>query len=255
MREVDQLEFSPPPRRPGGKAESPTLPLPPPRDAAELDGFLESLSAVTVGDTESIRAMFAGFAGRQELAQVFHHALAARPCGDVGRFMLLLSCTGELADPSSLELLHDLAWTRDEELLPTEHAHHKPDSDAYRSMFSASGMIQARAAEMFAWVAKGRDDQRLLRMVAEHPSVVVRLAAADACLFAHKDAPDALQRILAAARPEDRAGIGVPRLVRGGDRAAFDRAVGKCHEHAPVPPPTRTAIPERGHERQKREEK
>lgn len=246
MRDVDLLEIAPPPRR-GEWAQSPTLPLPPPRDRRELDRFLEALSTVAVQDVEAIRAMFAGFGDREALAAVFHEALGDRPCGDVGRFMLL-SAVGELADPSSLGPLHDLVWAEDADLLVPDPYREEAGAKSSYCMFPASGMIQARAVEMFAWVAAGREDDGLLRIVAEHPSVATRLSAADACLFAH-DAAEALQRVLAVARPEDRNGIGVPRLVRGCDREAFDLALEQAQSGRDVCPPRRIAIRVRPRER------
>jgi len=248
VRDVDLLEHAPPPRR-GEWAQSPTLPLPPPRDRGELDRFLEALSNVAIQDVEAIRAMFAGFGDREALAAVFHQALGERPCGDVGRFMLLLSAVGELAERSSLEPLHDLVWAKDADLLVADPHGAEAGTESSCCMFPASGMIQARAVEMFAWVAAVREDDRLLRIVAEHSSVTTRLAAADACLFAHDDAADVLQRVLAAARPEDRNGIGVPRRVRGGDREAFDRALEQAQGGRDVRLPHRIAIRARPHER------
>ncbi len=248
MRDVDLLEIAPPPRR-GEWAQSPTLPLPPPRNRGELDRFLEALSTVAVQDVEAIRTMFAGFGDREALAAVMHEALGERPCGDIGRFMLLLSAVGELADPSSFVALHDLVWAEDAELLLPDPHENEASTESSCCMFSASGMIQARAVEMFAWVAVGREDDRLLRIVAEHPSVVTRLAAADAYLFAHDDADDARQRVLALARPEDRNGIGVPRLVRGCDREAFDRALEQAQGSRNVGPPRQIALRARPRER------
>jgi hypothetical protein len=248
VREVDLLVVAPPPRR-GEWAQSPTLPLPPPRDRGELDRFLETLSTVAVQDVEAIRAMFAGFGDRATLAAVFHEALGDRPCGDVGRFMLLLSAVGELAEPSSLGPLHDLIWAGDADLLRPDPLEAHPGAESAACMFPESGMIQARAAEMFAWIAAGREDDRLLHVVAEHPSVVTRLAAADAYLFAHGDAGDARQRVLALARPEDRNGIGVPRFVRGGDREAFDRALEQAQGGREVHPPRQLVLRPRASQR------
>lgn len=245
MHGVELFENAPPLRR-GDWAQSPTLPLPPPRSRGELDGFLETLSTVAVQDVEAIRAMFAGFSDRQVLAAVFHEALNDRPCGDIGRFMLLLSVVGELADPSSLEPLHDLVWTEDADLLAPESYSGEGRAESSDCMFSAAGMIQARSAEMFAWIAAGREDDRLLRIVAEHTAVVTRLATADAYLFAHADAAEALERVLTVARAEDRNGIGVPRFVRGSDSGAFDRAMEFAHVDREVIPPSRIPIQARG---------
>lgn len=240
-RELDLREVAPPPRR-GEWAQSPTLPLPPPRDRRELDSFLEALSTVAIQDAEEIRTMFASFDDRETLAAVFHEVLAERPCGDISRFMLLLSAVGELADSSSIEPLYNLTWAEDSDLLVADPTEDEMGSESSCSMFPGSGMIQSRAVEMFAWIASGREDDRLLRVVAEHPSVVTRLAAADAYLFAYDDSTDALQRLLAVARPEDRNGIGGPRLVRGCDREAFDLALEQAQDGCEVSPPQQIVI-------------
>jgi hypothetical protein len=156
--------------------------------------------------------------------------------------MLLLSAVGELADPTSLEPLHDLVWTEDADLLAPEWYSGEARAESSDCMFSAAGMIQARAAEMFAWIAAGGEDDRLLRIVVEHPEVVTRLAAADAYLFAHADAAEALERVLAVARSEDRKGIGVPRFVRGSDGEAFDGAMAHVHVDQEVILPSRIPI-------------
>jgi hypothetical protein len=167
--------------------------------------------------------MFDGFAERDALARLFNHGLGQRPIGDVGRFMMLISASGALAHESTMEALEKLVWTDDRELLHPEDVGVQAETGC--CMFAPEGMIQSRAAEMFAWIAKGRADDRLLRMVAEHPSVVVRLTAADAFLYAHEDAEQARERVRGIAREKDRPAIGVPRLTRHCDRAAFHRAV------------------------------
>lgn len=248
MCDVDLLEIVPPSRR-SEWAQSPTLPLPPPRDRSQLDHFLETLSTIAIQDVETIREMFADFGDREALSAILHEALSERPCGDVGRFMLLLSTVGELADPSSLEPLLDLVWVTDADLLIPDPRRDETSVESSCCMFPASGMIQARAAEMFAWIAGGREDDRLLRIVTEHPSVTTRLAAADAYLFAHGDSADSRQCVLAVARTEDRNGIGVPRLVRGCDREAFDHALEQAQDDCDVRLPSQINIRARPSER------
>jgi len=228
-------EQTPPPMRRIDWVASPTLPLQPPRSRRELDGFLQALATIPVGDVPAIRVMFAGFEARDAIAEVFREGMAQRPCGDLGQFMLLLSAVGELACPRSIAPLHELIWTADEALLVDDPC--GSDRETSCCVFPPRGMIQARAAEMFAWIAAGREDDRLLRVVAEHPSVVTRLAAADAFLFAHKDAGAARERVLAVARPGDASAIGVPRFTRDCRRAEFDAALeaGRCPDHPPRP--------------------
>lgn len=248
IRDVPGREAAPPPRR-GEWVLSPTLPLPPPRDRVELESFLESLAQVPVDQVESIKSMFAGFEDTAAIAHVFHQSLSERPCGDIGRFMLLLSAIGQLAHPSSLKPLLDVVWAEDAALAGYGSDGGAAAKEPALCVFPSSGLVQSRAVEMFAWIARGREDHALLRVVAEHPSVATRLAAADAFLFAHDDSPAARERVLQAARPEDRTGVGVPRLVRGQDRDAFEAAVHHRHADHHAKPPAQAGIrPRRQHD-------
>jgi hypothetical protein len=248
IRHVPEREAAPPPRR-GERVLSPTLPLPPPRDRAELDSFLESLAQVPVDQVDSIKSMFAGFEETEAIAHVFHQSLSERPCGDIGRFMLLLSAIGQLAHPSSLKPLLDVVWAEDAALARYDTDGGAPAKEPASCVFPSSGLVQSRAVEMFAWIAQKREDHALLRIVAEHPSVATRLAAADAFLFAHDDSPAARDRVLQAARPEDRTGVGVPRLVRGQDRDAFEAAVHhRLVDHDAKPPAQAGIRPRRQHD-------
>jgi hypothetical protein len=234
-----------PPSRRGDEAKSPTLPLPPPRNRAELDGFLESLSQIPVDQVEGIREMFAAFTEPDYVAHLFHEALAERPVGDLGRFMLLLSALGQLARPSSLQLLHDLVWADDKQLMGGAIYDGPIGDPAPCCVFPSAGLIQSRAVEMFAWIARGSEDDALLRVVSTHPSVATRLAAADAFLFAHGDEASARERVWQASNAGDRSSIGVPRLTRGCDREAFERAMEERHQHQKVALPTQAGVQRR----------
>jgi hypothetical protein len=231
---------TPPPARRIPEILSPTLRLPPPRSDEELHRFLEKVAATGVGDLELIRTTIASFDDREIVAAICHRALAARPCGDVGRFMMVLSVVGELRHDSSLDPLEAVTWAADAELLGNLPATGENADAESACEFPALGMIQSRAAEMFTWVAAGRFDDRVLRIVASHPSAATRLAAADAFLFHHQDDLRALDRVLTVARPADRDGIGVPRLWTGVDPVVFaERFAAASAGTDAVPLPTR----------------
>lgn len=240
MRRIGTPQVSPPSRR-HEWVESPTLPLPPPRDRQDLDRFLDDLGAVPVGDLEGVRRMFAELPDRERVVAVVAAALSERPCGDVGRFMMLLSCAGELADQALLEPLHQIVWAADDELVAPQ-----PQAPAGQAgcMFPHSGLIQSRAAEMFAWIAATGYDDRLLTIIRDHAIAATRLAAADAYLYAHGDDAAALETVRAAARDDDRDRVGVPRWVRGMERAAFDRAVEVAVRAAGAGLPPQTTLPQ-----------
>ncbi|MBC7791050.1 MAG: hypothetical protein H7Z74_13975 [Anaerolineae bacterium] len=234
----DMRHETPPPMRRIEEVLSPTLPLPPPRGDDELDRFLAAVAATGVGDRELIRTTIAGFDHREDVAATCHRALAARPCGEVGRFMMVLSVVGELRHDSSLEPLEAVTWAADADLLGSAYNAGARAVEGSACEFPASGMIQSRAAEMFTWVAAGRFDDRVLKIVTSHPSVATRLAAADAFLFHHQDSARALETVLAVAQPMDRKGIGVPRLWSDVDPEVFAERLAAANaltEAAPLP--------------------
>ena len=84
MRRSGTDQQAPPSRR-YEWVQSPTLPLPPPRDRSDLDRFLDDLGAVPVGEVDAVRRMFAEIGDRERVVSIVAEALAERPCGDVGR--------------------------------------------------------------------------------------------------------------------------------------------------------------------------
>jgi hypothetical protein len=247
VQESELGDNAPPPAR-REWAMSPTLPLPPPRSDDDLDKFLGSIAAIEVGEIEQIRAMISGFDDPGVIAAIFNRALAARPCGDIGRFMMLLSVTGQLRHDSSLSPLEAVVWASDADLGGDVAERDSMPSVAPGCMFPWSGMIQARAAEMFAWIGVRRFDDQLLKIVTSHPLVTTRLAAADSYLFHHNDSPEALERVLAVAISSDRSGIGVPRLAREGDRDAFNKAYASAAAgESEMPLPQRLEPKDHGH--------
>ncbi len=77
--------------------ESPTLPLPPPRDRAELDRLLHAVASTPSGERHLIIDTVAAFSEPGVVAQLLHEDLLDLPCRDGGRhLMLLLAVIGQL---------------------------------------------------------------------------------------------------------------------------------------------------------------
>lgn len=236
MSDQSHGEVSRPPERrslpagvdkPGGEVESPTLPLPPPRDRAELEALLRGIAAISHDERQLIMETIDAFPGdtRASVAQLLHEALFDLPTSDASRTGLILSVLGQLAEPSSIDALERFVWLTDEELF-APHADaggERPRGDTADSSYFASGMLQSRAAEMLVWV--GREDawERAARILAEHPSVAVRLAVIDALAFAGDDDPTVLDRIRQLTSDEDRWAVGMPRRHAGVDAEEFLR--------------------------------
>jgi hypothetical protein len=222
---------------------SPKLPLPPPKDAAGLERLIEWVASVPRARRKEIREVIGGLSGRADVTELLHEALFSLPCTDLGRHGLLLSMIGELADASSLPALERFVWLSDEALFGPEMHRQYGACD-----FSPSGMLQARAAEMLAWVARGEHEGTELRIVLEHPSSGVRVAAIDAYLFQRDDAPDVIAALSERVRPEDAWAVGLPRRFDGMDVEQFDRLVAEHGaRHGSVPPPPQQGGQEGGH--------
>ncbi|MBT2509427.1 hypothetical protein J7I98_26815 [Streptomyces sp. ISL-98] len=225
LLDVPELRFRSPddPAPPGEEIESPTLPLPPPRDRDELELLVRAVATTPTGERRLIIATIAEFGDRERVAALLHEALFELPVRDFGRHLMLLSLTGELRELSSVEPLERFLWLDDGELLATPVT-------GPGCVFSAAGALQARAAEMFVWVLQGAGSHAIRRILTDHPTQQVRMATLDACAYAADDDPGELDRLRALAREEDQWAVSLPRRAAdpdtgGFDAEAFDRAV------------------------------
>lgn len=230
----------PPPGRRGQEVQSPTLPLPPPRDAATTEAFLTWIATRPGDRAADVREAIAAIREKAAVAAVLHGELLRLPCADVGRHLLLLATIGELRDRSSAAVLERFAWLRDEQVI------RHPEPTTRRCSFAAGGMLQARAAEMLAWVLRGKDDDAVLRLIRDHPSRAVRAAAIDGYLFQRGDAPEAVASLRGVVAEADRSLVGLPRFGVDTDRATFDRRVAEFEaahpDEAPRPPRRGAAV-------------
>lgn len=228
--EGSYFRSTPPPAPPPGEpSETPTLPLPPPRSQEHLHEFVSMIGCTSSGEREWIIEAVEGLRDDEQVLDLIQTALDARPVHEMGWTMTLLSITGQLRNERSLEALSRLMWASTQELLSLDE---RVDGGC---VFDPSGIIQARAVEMFAWIAATSRDEDVLAVVAEHPDRAARLAAADAYLYHHRDADEALRQVRAVARAEDRDSAGAPRFVRTDDAGEFDKALLAKLEEVPVP--------------------
>jgi hypothetical protein len=222
---------------PGGKAESPTLPLPPPRDRAELDQLLHAIASTPSSERQLIIDTVGSFSEPAPVAQLLHAELMDLPTQDVSRHLTLLAVIGQLRHESSADVLEQFVWLPDGQVAPPDsHGGDDPDDDRGRdgsrsgSHFWLVGAMQARAAEMLVWVDQGRRPERVDRLLAEHPDVHVRLATVDALSYSFGDDPDQLDSLRERVRVEDRWTVGLPRRTADMDPEKFDAAVQRHQE-------------------------
>ena len=227
--------------KPGEPVESPTLPLPPPRDRDELDRLLWAVATTSTAERGLVIETIAAFDDRSRVADLFHATLFELPTADVSRTGLLLSLIGELRHESSGDPLEQFVWLSDDAVLPAvEPTDDGPDGES--CMFPYGGMLQARAAEMLVWITgPGRAD----RILAEHPSGPVRVATIDAVSYAVGDDEAELARLREVVRDEDRWAVGAPRRTDGVDPQEFTARVARHLEYLDSQPglPTRVDRP------------
>jgi hypothetical protein len=216
---------SSPPERHGSEVASPTLPLPPPRDQESLGRFVEAVASTPNEGRAEIRDAIGGLTDRSQVAELLHEALMRLPCTDSSRHNMLLSIIGELAEPTSVEVLQRFVWMSDDELYGDD----PPTPSPAGCDFTPLGMLQARAAEMLAWILRTDREDLLMSVIADHPIQAVRVAAIDAYLFHRDDDTDVASGLRDRVRAEDTWAVGLVRRFRGMDTDDFDRLVSE-HE-------------------------
>lgn len=215
--------------RPGGEVESPTLPLPPPRDRDELEHFIRAVAMTPAAERGLVVDTIAGLEERDSIAELLHDALFELPVTDIGRHGVILSIIGELEHASSAEVLERFVWLDDGQVFPAETHHGKPLPGS-ACHFESSGLLQARAAEMLVWVTRSASPLDAARRVAqEHPHSQVRLASVDACAYVASDAAQVLEYLREIVQQDDLWMVGLPRRAKDQngrfDVAEFDAAV------------------------------
>ena len=227
LGDVPEQRFRRP--RPGEEVESPTLPLPPPKERGELEALLLAVATTPTSDRQLIVDTVDAFDNRERVASLLNDALLELPVHDVGRHLIVLSLTGQLRHPSSVDPLERFVWLDDARLLPPDS--HAGTPSGLACHFEPFGALQARAAEMLVWVTRGDYREGIGRILSEHPSTQVRVATIDACAYVADDDPGAIEQLRQLAQAEDQWAVGLPRRARDGegnfDADAFHAAIAR----------------------------
>lgn len=215
---------------------------PPPAPATDrktLDQLLEWVAVTPDDGLDDMRTVLDHIQPPDDLVNLLSDAVFELPVRDVGWHLLILSVIGQLQAPSSIEVLEKFLWLSDADVLGPESATSRGACD-----FAAGGMLQARAAEMLIWVAAPEQDDWLRRILADHPSSLVRIATIDSWLYGHGDDGEAIEQIRQMSRDEDGWAVGLPRYTEDLDPDEFERQVNQLVEHyadAPAQLPERAA--------------
>jgi hypothetical protein len=224
--------------------ESPTLPLPPPKEltADTIDEFVQWVAAVPNSDPQRIRDAVAKARGNDAVHLALIGRLFSLPVVDFGVHQLLLSILGELRRPDSAEHLIRFVNLPGDQVIPLPPR--QQGGGLCTSYLDYCAGLQARAVEMLAYLGTSPAHEAVLHAASAHPSRVVRLAALDAYLFNHQDSEEAAEQARAAARPEEAMFVGLPRRTSDSDPAEFEARVADFYkrypsELPPVPHPNR----------------
>jgi len=85
QKRLDRLPFV----RRAEQVQSPTLPLPPPRDAVTVEAFLSWIASTPKGRVEEIRKVISAMTEKPAVAAALNEQLLCLPCLDVSRHLLL----------------------------------------------------------------------------------------------------------------------------------------------------------------------
>ncbi len=219
--------------------ESPTLPLPPPKEltAETIDEFVQWVAAVPKSDTQRIREAVARARGNDAVHLALIGRLFSLPVVDFGVHQLLLSILGELRRPDSAEHLIRFVNLPGNRVIPLPPR--QQGGGLCTSYLDYCAGLQARAVEMLAYLGTSPAHEAVLHAASAHPSRVVRLAALDAYLFNHQDSREAAEQARAAARPDEAMLVGLPRRTNDSDPAEFEARVADFYKRYPSELPPR----------------
>jgi hypothetical protein len=200
-----------------------------------IEEFVRWVAAVPVSEAQLIRDQIAVAKGDGPVFAALVGHLFQLPVPDFGRHLLLLSVLGELRDPKSVEpLLRFINLPPDSLFGQTPTRQGQGPATSY---LDYSAALQARAAEMLAFIRTPAALDKVLVVASEHKSRTVRLAALDGFIFNHDDSPEALDKARTAARPGEAKFVGLARRERDFNPREFDSKVRAFYQRYPEEQP------------------
>jgi hypothetical protein len=196
-----------------------------------IEEFVRWVAAVPISEAQLVRDQIAVARGNEHIAESLVARLFQLPVPDFGRHLLLLSILGELRDSRSVEpLLKFINLPPDSLFAQTPDRQGQGPATSY---LDYSAALQARAAEMLAFIRTPEALDKVLVVAFEHSSRAVRLAALDSFIFNHDDSPEAVDKARTAARPEEAKFVGLARRERDFNPRDFDSKVRAFYQRYP----------------------
>jgi hypothetical protein len=205
-----------------------------------IQEFLGWVAAVPVVDAHLIREQVALAASSTDVLDELEKALFDLPVEDVGRHLLLLSVLGETRNPIVSSLLTRFIRLPADEIgspppVSMGSLTGKEPTDA--SLLTIGAILQARAVEMLAYQEVPQAIEETLKIAADHPLKVVRVAAIDAYLFNCEHDNEAIERVRCVVREDERMLVGLIRRTKGMDAKEFDVKVQAFYKSYPEQQP------------------
>jgi hypothetical protein len=196
----------------------------------DVPAFIAWAGASTIGEQEIARQAIAAAGQNPAVVQALIAEVENAQRTDHSRALLVLAILGEMRSPIAEPFLRDFVNR------PLPSTGTVVDGEIVEQ--TAQATLQAKAVAGLAYLRQPSSDQEVLRIIAQHPSGIVRAEAISAYLWNHGDSPEARRVVSRHVRPEEQIFVDRPRRVRGEDAASFNRKLAEyLKAHPEIVPP------------------
>ena len=137
------------------------------------------------------------------------------PRSEYTQRVLILAVVGEMRQSDSIHFLKSIVWSALPES-PTQ-------SGCGLGNGEREGLVQRKAIQAIAYLRTGESDKEMLRIIKDHSSYPLRIAAIDAYLWNHQDNQEVQKQLYSLLPSELHKYVGMPRIHRGMNREEFKR--------------------------------
>jgi hypothetical protein len=145
--------------------------------------FIEWAGSSTVDEREDGRRVIAGAQNNDDVVRVLYDELIGAQNKDHSRALLVLAILGEMRNAQGEGLLRDFVR------LPLPEKGTEVAGEIIEQ--TSLAVLQAKAIDGIAYQHSASGDKEVLRVIAEHPSRIVRAEAIEAYLWNHGDTAEA----------------------------------------------------------------
>jgi hypothetical protein len=212
-----------------------------PLTAATVDQFVFWAERIPQSHVDLIKKQISAASNDSQVIKTLSEELLRTPIRDVDRHLMILAVIGETRNPAFITPLKRFIWST-EDLVP--QAVGRGEAGTRLTFFNHSRALQARAAEMLAYIGTSDAFAATREVVKSHPAVEVRISAIDGYMFNHGDSSEAKTEVGQSASPGDAKMIGIPRKTRDMNAHEFDERLLAFYQRYPDErPPAPEMVP------------